>query len=49
MVTKKIRLKIWEDNYVTLHTEKGEVDSRYIEVAFKDENLNNLDLTGLYC
>lgn len=46
MVTKKIRLKIWEDNYVTLHTEKGEVDSRYIEVAFKDENLSNLDLTG---
>ncbi len=46
MVTKKIRLKIWENNYVTLHTEKGEVDSRYIEVSFKDENLNNLNLSG---
>jgi len=46
VVTKKISLKIWDDNYVTLHTEKGEVDSRYIEVAFKDEHLNNLDLTG---
>ncbi len=46
MVTKKIKLKIWEDNYVIVHTEKGEVDSRYIEVAFKDENFNNLDLTG---
>ncbi len=45
MVTKKISLKIWDDNYVTLHSEKGEVDSRYIEVAFKDEHLNNLDLT----
>lgn len=46
MVTKKVNLRIWEDNYVALHTEKGEVDSRYIEVSFKDENLNNLNLTG---
>lgn len=46
MVTKKINLKIWENNYVTLHTEKGEVDSRYIEVSFKDEYLNNLSLSG---
>lgn len=46
MITKKIRLKIWENNYVTLHAEKGEVDSRYIEVSFKDENSNNLNLSG---
>ncbi len=46
MVTKKVILGVWENNYVILHAEEGEVDSRYIEVSFKDEVFNNLDLSG---
>ena len=46
MVYKNIDLKIWESNYVTLYAQQGEVDSRYIKVSFKDNDLNNLDLTG---
>ena len=46
MVTKKISLKIWENNYIALYANQGEVDSRYVEVSFKDQDQKNLDLTN---
>lgn len=46
MVSKDIELKIWESNCVTLYAREGEIDSRYIKVSFKTQELKNLDLTG---
>lgn len=38
MVTKKIKLNVWENNYITLLANQGEVDSRNIEISFEDQN-----------
>lgn len=46
MVSKDIELKIWGSNCVTLYAREGEIDSRYIKVSFKTQELKNLDLTG---
>ena len=46
MVSKDIELKIWGSNCVTLYAREGEIDSRYIKVSFKTQELKNLNLTG---
>lgn len=46
MVTKEICLKLWENNYLTLLANQGEVNSRYVVVYFQDEFENNLNLSG---
>lgn len=46
MVTKNISLNIWENNYVTLQAQQGEVNSRYIKVSFIDQNSQTLSLAG---
>lgn len=45
MVTKEINLKIWEENHILVYTVKGEVDSRKLKIFFKDQNINDLDLS----
>lgn len=45
MVYKEISLNIWESNNVILYSHQGEIDSRYIKVAFKNYDSQNLDLT----
>ncbi len=44
MVTKQIDLDIWNKSNVVVYANTGEIDSRYIEVSFKDENQNNIIL-----
>ena len=45
MVTKQIILNTCSVNKVIVYANSGEVDSRYIKVAFKDAGRNNIDLT----
>lgn len=46
MITKEIRLKLWEKNNEIFYAVKGEVDARSIKVYFLDEEENNLNLSG---
>lgn len=46
MVTKQVNLNIWNTNNVVVCANSGEVDCRYIEVSFKDEDQNNISLTN---
>ena len=46
MITKQVSLNIWNTNNVVVYANSGEVDCRYIEVSFKDENQNNINLTN---
>lgn len=45
MITKKIKLKTWETNYIVLYANQGEINSRFIEITFDTQN-QSLDLTG---
>ena len=38
MVSKKLELKLWEPNYETVLVNQGEVNSRFLEVSFKDKD-----------
>ncbi len=46
MITKSIRLNTWKENYVNIYANRGEVDSRYIEVSFVDQSQTNISLSG---
>lgn len=46
MITKQVNLNTWSTNNVVVYANSGEVDSRYIEISFKDEEENNIDLSG---
>lgn len=46
MITKQISLKTWDNNNTIIYAVSGEVASRYIEVSFKDESENNINLSG---
>lgn len=46
MITKQVSLNTWSTNNVVVYSNSGEVDSRYIEISFKDEEENNIDLSG---
>ncbi len=46
MVTKRISLDVWNKNSLVICANSGEVDCRYIEVSFKDEDQNNISLTN---
>ena len=46
MITKQVSLNIWNTNNVIVYANSGEVDCRYIEISFKDENQNNINLTN---
>ncbi len=48
MITKQISLSAWETNNVVIYANSGEIDSRYIEVSFKDEDQNDISLTNRY-
>lgn len=45
MITKKVTLNTWEINEVVVYANRGEVDSRYIEVSFKDSEANTVSLS----
>ena len=44
MITKQISLNTWSTNNAIVYANSGEVDSRYIEVSFKDETQTNISL-----
>lgn len=44
MITKQVSLNTWSTNNVVVYANSGEVNCRYIEVSFKDENQNNISL-----
>lgn len=46
MITKEIRLKLWEKNNEIFYAVKGEVDARCIKVYFLSEDETNLSLSG---
>lgn len=46
MITKQVSLNTWSTNNVVVYANSGEVYCRYIEVSFKDENQNNINLTN---
>lgn len=46
MITKQVNLNTWSTNNVVVYANSGEIDSRYIEISFKDENQNNINLTN---
>ena len=45
MITKKIKLKTWDTNYIVLYANQGEINSRFIEITFDTQN-EKLDLTN---
>ena len=45
MITKKIKLKTWDTNYIVLYANQGEISSRFIEITFDTQN-EKLDLTN---
>ncbi len=46
MVTQKICLNTCELNHVIIYANEGEVQCRYVEVVFKDDETNDLSLSG---
>ncbi len=46
MVTKEIELDIWSKNHVIIHSNSGELDSRYIKASFKCQDGSTLSLQG---
>lgn len=44
MITKQISLNTWSTNETIVYANSGEVDSRYIQVSFKDEKKANISL-----
>lgn len=46
MVTKQISLNVWELNDVVIYANSGEVDSRFIEVIFKDKSQSIINLSN---
>ena len=46
MITQKICLNTCEINHVIIYANKGEAKCRYIEVVFKDDETNDLSLSG---
>ncbi len=46
MITKQIELNVWDNNCENIYANQGEVDSRYIEVFFKDTANHNINLSG---
>lgn len=46
MITQKISLNTCEINHVIVYANEGEVQCRYIEVLFKDDEANDVSLSG---
>ena len=46
MVTKQVNLNVWEPNNIVLYANRGEIDVRYIEASFKNEDQNNINLAN---
>lgn len=46
MITQKISLNTCEINHVIVYANEGEVQCRYIEVLFKDDEANDVNLSG---
>lgn len=46
MITQKITLNTCEINHVIIYANEGEVRCRYVEVLFKDDETNDVNLNG---